>query len=87
MSRQSVGWYVRRLRRMSPTELVWRTRDHARRTTWAYQQVRPGEDVNGHPPGRYERPFASTLPPATVTAVPEEACKAVLATADAIMAA
>lgn len=86
MSRQSVGWYVRRLRRMSPTELVWRTRDHARRTTWAYQQVRPGEDVNGHPPGRYERPFASTLPPATVTAVPEEACKAVLATADAIMA-
>jgi len=70
---------------MSPTELIWRTRDHARRTTWAYQQVRPGEDAGGHLPGRYERPFAATLSPAAAAAVPEEACKAVIATADAIM--
>ena len=86
MSRQSVGWYVRRLRRMSPTELVWRTRDHVRRTTWAYQQVRPGQDFKGPVPGRPERSFAATLPPATAAAVPEEAGKAVIATADAILA-
>ena len=86
MSRQPLGWYVRRLRRMSPTELVWRTRDHARRTAWAYQQVRPGQDVPVHLPLRKELTFGTTLPPHTASAVPEEARKAVITTADAIMA-
>lgn len=86
MSRQSVGWYVRRLRRMSPTELVWRVRDHVRRTTWAYQQVRPGQHAKGHLPVRRERTFSATLPPAAAAGIPEEARKAVIATADAIMA-
>lgn len=86
MSRQPLGWYVRRLRRMSPTELAWRTRDHVRRTTWAYQQVRPGQDVQVHPPVRKELTFGATLPSHAADAVPEEARKAIIATADAIMA-
>ncbi|MEV0803794.1 alginate lyase family protein [Kribbella sp. NPDC050281] len=86
MSRQPLGWYVRRLRRMSPTELAWRTRDHVRRTTWAYQQVRPGQDVQVHPPVRKELTFGTTLPSHAADAVPEEARKAIIATADAIMA-
>ncbi|TCC51448.1 alginate lyase family protein [Kribbella capetownensis] len=71
---------------MSPTELAWRTRDHARRSTWAYQQVRPGQDVQVHPPVRKELTFGTTLPSHAADAVPEEARKAIIATADAIMA-
>ncbi|WP_202872523.1 heparinase II/III family protein [Kribbella soli] len=86
MSRQPLGWYVRRLRRMSPTELIWRTRDAGRRTAWAYQQVRPGQNAAIHPPLRKDLTFGTTLPPRTAGAVPEEARKAVIETADAILA-
>jgi hypothetical protein len=86
VSRQPLGWYVRRLRRMSPTELIWRTRDHGRRTAWARQQVRPGQDAEVELPLHKELTFNTTLPPHTACAVPEEARKAVIATADAIMA-
>jgi hypothetical protein len=86
VSRQPLGWYVRRLRRMSPTELVLRTRDHVRRTAWAYQQVKPGEDGRA-PRRRHAEPtFGATLPAHTADAVPEEARKAVIAAADAILA-
>ncbi len=86
MNRQPLGWYVRRVRRMSPTELVWRTRDHGRRTAWAYQQVRPGQDSTTQLPLRKELTFPATLPPHAADAVPEEARKAVIATAAAILA-
>ncbi|MEU8222884.1 alginate lyase family protein [Kribbella sp. NPDC048915] len=85
MSRQPLGWYVRRLRRMSPTELVWRLRDAGRRTAWAYQQVRPGQDAAVQLPLRRELTFGTALPPRTAFAVPEDARKAVIATADAIL--
>ncbi|RZU12226.1 heparinase II/III-like protein [Kribbella rubisoli] len=86
MSRQPLGWYVRRLRRMSPTELILRARDTGRRTAWAYQQVRPGQHTAVHLPLRKELTFSTTLPAHTACAVPEEARKAVIRTADAIMA-
>jgi hypothetical protein len=72
---------------MSPTELVWRTRDHIRRTAWAYQQVRPGQDATIQLPlVRAERTFPATLPPHAAEGVPEEARTAIIETADAIMA-
>ncbi|MEU4601870.1 alginate lyase family protein [Kribbella sp. NPDC023972] len=86
MSRQPLGWYVRRVRRMSPTELVWRTRDHVRRTAWAYQQVRPGQDAKTQLPLRGDLTFPATLPPHAADGVPEEARRAVIGAADAIMA-
>ncbi|MFC6156367.1 heparinase II/III family protein [Kribbella jiaozuonensis] len=86
MSRQPLGWYVRRLRRMSPTELILRARDTGRRTAWAYQQVRPGQNTAVHLPLRKELTFSTTLPAHTACAVPEDARKAVIQTADAIMA-
>jgi hypothetical protein len=86
VSRQPLGWYVRRLRRMSPSELVRRTRDSGRRTAWAYQQVRPGQGAEVHLPLRKELTFDTTLPQHTPFDVPEEARKAVIETADAIMA-
>jgi len=84
VSRQPLGWYVRRLRRMSPTELIWRTRDAGRRSAWAYQQVRPGQDGNPNLPLRKHLTFGATVP--SRTDVPEDARKAVIAQADAILA-
>ncbi|TDX02862.1 alginate lyase family protein [Kribbella sp. VKM Ac-2566] len=86
MSRQPLGWYVRRLRRMSPTEIIWRTRDAGRRTAWAYQHVRPGQDAAIHLPLRKDLTFGTTLPPRTASAVPDDARKAVIETADAVLA-
>lgn len=37
-----LGWYVRRLSRMTPTEMVGRTRDVAVKRRWRSRQVRPG---------------------------------------------
>ncbi len=58
VSRPTAGWYIRRLRGMSLTEVVYRTLDAGRRRTWARRQVQPGEAVplpTRHP----ERPRAS----------------------------
>jgi hypothetical protein len=71
---------------MSPTELIRRTRDAGRRTAWAYQQVRPGQNAAIQLPLRNERTFATTLSPHTSRAVPDDARKAIIEQADAIMA-
>ncbi|WP_344169003.1 alginate lyase family protein [Kribbella lupini] len=71
---------------MSPSELIWRSRDHVRRTTWASQQVRPGEELTSSLPGGPDRVFAATLPTGTANDVPAAARKAVISTADAILA-
>ena len=47
VSRPSAGWYIRRLRGMSPTEVFYRTLDAGRRRTWARRQVQPS-DVGRH---------------------------------------
>lgn len=86
MSRQPVGWYVRRLRRMSPAEVAWRGRDHLRRTRWASRQVLPGHPVGTPLELLPERRFSAVLPDDARGAVPVFARKAVIATADAILA-
>jgi len=40
-----LGWYVRRLRQMSPVEVAQRTATHARQKTWATRQVRQGSSA------------------------------------------
>ncbi len=85
MSRQSLGWYVRRLRRMSASELAWRMRDHARRTTWSSKQVKPGRIPTGQPAVLAERSFTAVLPDGVADGVPEQARKAVIAIADGIL--
>ena len=71
MSRQSLGWYVRRLRRMSASELAWRMRDHVRRTTWSSKQVKPGRIPPGRPAVLAERSFTAVLPEGAADSVPE----------------
>src|SRR5262245_6874432 len=40
-----LGWYVRRLRQMSPSEVAQRTATHARQKKWRIRQVRQGSDA------------------------------------------
>ena len=80
-----LGWYARRLGRMSPAEMTWRARDQAVKATWSRRQVRPA-DLAGlsAPPG--ERRFTSVLPAGTAARVPDTARKSVIAAADQLMA-
>jgi hypothetical protein len=89
MSYQQVGWYTRRLARMSPAELAWRSHDQALRLAWARHQVRPGQltqERAATPPRPVaQRRFTSVLPPGTAGKVPEEASAAIVASADLLI--
>ena len=61
-----LGWYARRLGRMSPAEIAWRVRQQAIRRAWRNRQVRPGQ-LAALPPltevlPTTERQFTSPLP-------------------------
>jgi Heparinase II/III-like protein/Heparinase II/III N-terminus len=81
-----LGWYVRRLRRMSAGEVSWRVREQAKRRAWSRLQVRPGE-LHALPPLAAARPaaerrFTAVLPPGTAGLVPDQARTAIIADAD-----
>jgi Heparinase II/III-like protein/Heparinase II/III N-terminus len=80
-----LGWYGRRIARMSPTEVVWRARDRALQAAWSGRQVtreQVASDASA-PPG--ERRFTAVLSPGTAKLVPGEAKAAVLAAADQLL--
>jgi len=81
-----LGWYARRVARMSPAELAWRARDQAVQLAWTRRQVSRGQlpATDALPPG--ERRFTAALPAGTAAAVPPEARAAVLAAADELLA-
>jgi hypothetical protein len=85
-----LGWYARRLRRMSPAEMAWRVREQAVRRAWARRQVRPG-DLDSLPPLAAARPaaerrFTAVLPlGAAAQAVPGDAASALIADADRLL--
>ena len=84
-STSQLGWYARRLARMSPAEMAWRVREQALRTAWARRQVRQ-DQVPGLPPLKsalpsHERRFTSVLPPDAGVLVPAAAREAILADA------
>jgi hypothetical protein len=83
---RSLGWYVRRLRVMSPGEVVSRVGDRGRYTLWAGRQVSPGA-ARGPVSGlEAERSFTATLPVEARDQVPAEARAAVVAAADRLLA-
>ncbi len=85
MNPAGAAWYLRRLRRMTPQEVAWRTVDVARRRALAPEQAVPGATV-GVPPGTLARPaFPRVLPPGTAAAVPDDVAKAVVVTADGLL--
>ena len=81
-----LGWYARRVARMSPAEMAWRAHDQVLRVAWARRQV-SREQLAAvavtSPPGRLR--FAAVLPPGTAAQVPEEARKPVLEVADRLL--
>jgi Heparinase II/III-like protein/Heparinase II/III N-terminus len=80
-----LGWYARRLGRMSPAEMAWRAHDQACQLGWAGRQVRPGQPP-GAPVQATGHRFVAVLPPGTAAQVPEDVTKAVLVAADQLMA-
>jgi hypothetical protein len=84
-----LGWYARRLGRMSPAEIVWRVRQQAIGRAWRNRQVRPGQ-LAALPPltkvlPATERQFTSPLPSSAAQRVPETAKAAVIAAADRLL--
>jgi hypothetical protein len=83
-----LGWYARRLARMSPAEVAWRARDQAVQLAWSRRQVSREQAaavaarLTG-PPGA--RRFAAVLPPDAAVAVPPQARAALLEAADRLL--
>jgi hypothetical protein len=80
-----LGWYARRLARMSPAEVPWRARDQVLRLAWSRRQVRPGQLATAAPGLAGEHRFAVTLPPDAAARVPGEARSAILGSADRLL--
>jgi hypothetical protein len=84
-----LGWYARRLGRMSPSEAAWRVREQVVRRAWARRQVRP-EQVAALPPLTAvlpvsERQFTAVLPTGSALRVPDEAKAAIIAGVDRLL--
>ena len=80
-----LAWYTRRMARMSPTEVAWRTRDHVLQAAWARRQVRREQlPVKASSPVDLRR-FTAVLPSHAGKLVSAEARAAVLAAADQLL--
>ncbi len=77
-----IGWYARRLGRMSPVEIAWRAREQAVRRAWARRQVRQDQVASLPSPTAAvpagERRFTSPLPEGCGALVPEGAKAAII---------
>jgi hypothetical protein len=76
-----IGWYVRRLGRMSPAEVAWRVREQALRRAWSRRQVLRQQVASLKPLPPRDRRFTAVLPPGADATVPESAKKAIVADA------
>jgi hypothetical protein len=79
------GWYLRRLRRMSAQEVLYRVLDEGRRRAWAGRQIPPGA---WPPPPRdtlAARAFTATLPEDSRHRVPQQSAAAVIAAAERVL--
>ena len=85
MSRD-VSWYVRRLQRMSATEVAGRVRDQARQRAWSGRQVLPGRPATEISGLRAARLGPIPLPPGIAEGLPAEARSAVIEAADRLVA-
>jgi hypothetical protein len=80
-----LGWYARRIARMSPAEVVWRARDRALQAAWSGRQVTPGQIAADASPALGQRRFSAVLPPRTAKLVSGKDTAAVLAAADQLL--
>ena len=80
-----LGWYARRLGRMSPAEIAWRAREQAIRRAWARRQVRPGQIAAAALPKAADRRFTAVLPADAAQHVPGQARDEIIADADRLL--
>jgi hypothetical protein len=81
-----LGWYARRLGRMSPAEIAWRAREQAIRQTWSRRQVYPGQIASAAlPKVAADRRFTTVLPTDAARRVPGHARDAIIADADRLL--
>jgi Heparinase II/III-like protein/Heparinase II/III N-terminus len=85
MSTSRLGWYARRISRMSPAEVGWRARTAAVQLAWSVRQVRPDQVDSIKPLAGPGRAFTAVLPPRSRDQVPAEAKAAILAAADRLL--
>ena len=71
MAATRLSWYLRRLRRMSPAELVWRAADQTRQAAWTRRQVSAGQLAAAAP--EFAAPGAATPQAATPGAATPQA--------------
>jgi len=87
---RSVTWYLRRLRGMSPDEVLHRAGDRGRQVLWARRRVGIGAGSESGPtpvPGVLpHRSFTATLPSEVRELVPEAERDALVAAADRMLA-
>jgi hypothetical protein len=84
-STSKLGWYARRLGRMSTAEVAWRVREQAVRRAWSRRQVRPAQVAALAPLPATERKFGTGLSAAAASDVPEAARAAILADAERLL--
>ena len=80
-----LGWYARRLARMSPAEVGWRARDQVLRAAWSPRQVTQDRLGSAAPPHAGERRFTAVLPPDSAGRVPGGARAAVVDSAERLL--
>jgi len=81
-----LGWYARRLSRMSPAEIAWRVREQTVRRSWSRHQVRSGQIALADlPQAVAERRFTAVLPADATRRVPEYARAAIITDADRLL--
>ena len=85
MTRPTAGWYIRRLRGMSPTETLYRTLDAGRRRLWARRQIQPGETPGLPPDAHSDRSFGYSLPASARAGVTADAASALIRAADSVL--
>jgi hypothetical protein len=79
------GWYLRRLRGMSASEVGYRALDAGRRRAWARRQVLPGA-TPAPPAADANRQAGPPLPAGTRDRVSPAAASALVAAADRVLA-
>ncbi|HZC71923.1 MAG TPA: alginate lyase family protein [Jatrophihabitans sp.] len=85
MSGPQFSWYVRRLRRMSATEVLHRAGDAGRRRAWARRQVEPGASPPLPRGVAAERTFGSPLPATARAQVPPMAAATLVRAAERVL--
>ena len=80
-----LGWYTRRISRMSPAELAWRARDQALQAAWTGRRVSREQVDAATPRVPGTRAFTTVLPGQVAAQVPDAARKAILAVADELL--